>query len=94
MARPKKIKAVKVTRTRKVKTKKIKNSFLELNKLYEFYFSTRYENDTVVGMLKGVNSDEFLIERLLGNYQFILKRASVYAIGEYSERSLLQDQEY
>lgn len=81
MAKPKKLKATRVLKPRKPKFKKVKNSFLQIGKSYNFYFNNFSGKDIVSGILLAVNPEEFLIKYSDSMPQeVILKRSAVIMI--------------
>jgi hypothetical protein len=81
MARLKKAKTVRVSKPRKPIFKKVKNSFLEIGRSYDFHFNPK---DLIRGKLLAVNSDEFLLDALVPFSQTIVKRSAIIMVAEFS----------
>lgn len=86
MARAKKSKTVRAIKSKKPRFKKVKNSFLQIGKTYNFETEIYNKTSTFYGVLLGVNETELLIESLIQNTEMkekiILNRKNMSSIKE------------
>jgi hypothetical protein len=85
MAKPKKIKTSRVSKPRKPKFKKVKNSFLQIGKTYTLHYSEKNGEHFLTlspCILIDANENELLLKDSVNGNMNILLRKNIYRIIE------------